>query len=158
MRGAQIYHSLQQADAAGRQEAQRLSTEAFNRWAVEQDALASKAIPEAADPRFQAMVPEVLKEYGFQEPELAAGFAGAAFTLRDARVQRLIADGIKYRQATKGVARPVAKPVPPMVRPGASQPYAPVERQDLRGMESRLTRSGNLKDAAALLVAKRRST
>jgi hypothetical protein len=152
-RMAQVYNGINQQKLAQQEASRQLYQQQWSSWAAQQDALAAKAIPETNDPKFQAMVPEILmNDYGFQRDDLAKIYYGPG---RDARVQRIFADAMKYRLASKTVATPARKPLPPVQRPGTSQPYAPTERHDLRGMEKKLTVSGNLKDAASLLIARR---
>ena len=154
---AQVYGSLNQQAQAQHQATQSLQAQQFNAWAAQQDDLATKAIPEAANPKFKDLVPEMLtNDWGFQPHELAAAYTGkGSLSMRDARVQRLIADAMRWRVATKASKQIRAQPLPPVQRPGVSRPYAASERNDLRSVERRLSQDGSVKAATALLIARR---
>jgi hypothetical protein len=80
--------------------------------------------------------------------------------LRDHRVQLLVRDAILWREAkAKAKSRRAAKPLPPVQRPGASQPKGAAQEgaaQDalVQNLSKKLEASGSLKDAAALLRAR----
>jgi hypothetical protein len=109
---------------------QRQYSELQGRWntfANEQDAAFIKAAPEFADKekaaQLQKSAMRVLTEIGFTEDELARNWNGQqALSLRDHRLQLLIRDGVRYREAQASVkkgATPV-RSVPPVTRPGAA--------------------------------------
>ena len=155
---ATVYQNLQQQSMAQHRASQEVAGQQFQAWAAQQDALASKAVPEAADPKFQAAASEALKGYGYTAAELADAYAGkVSFTMRDARVQRVLADATRYSQAVTKARNAVARPLPQVQRPGVSQPRGAGAYEAVRALDSRLSRTGNAKDAAALLIASRRA-
>ena len=155
---AGVYQGLQQQSAAQQRASQELAGQQFQAWAAQQDIAASKSIPESSNPAFQAAATDLLKGYGYTTDELAAGYAGKAnFNLRDARVQRILADATKYRQAQTAARNATARPLPPVQRPGVSQPRGAGASEAIEALDRRLSRTGNPKDAAALLAASRRA-
>ena len=100
----------------------------------------------------------VLKDHGFEETELAASWHGQKdFSLRDHRVQLLVRDAILWREAKAKAKATVAKPLPPVQRPGVSQPKGAAQEAVIQNPTEKLDASGSLKDAAALLKARRAS-
>jgi hypothetical protein len=92
----------------------------------EDDAFLEKA-PEFADKdkaaKLQGAAIETLRDLGFSEDELGRLWNGQdRLSLRDHRLQLLIRDGVKYREGQEAAKKIVAKPLPPVQRPGAAQP------------------------------------
>lgn len=155
---AAVHQALVQERAAQAQASERLSAQEWDSWARQEDSIAAQLVPETADPKFQAAANDALKAYGFHAGELAAAYSGREkFSIRDSRVQRVFADAIRYRQVVAAGKSATAKPVPPVQRPGASMPRVSSEVSDVKALDSRLGRTGSVKDAAALLVATRRA-
>lgn len=75
--------------------------------------------------------------------------------MRNAVFQRMMYDAGKYRLMMKARDAAVAKPVPPVQRPGAAQSRAEREHAELRTLSSRLSNSGDIKDAVALYHARK---
>lgn len=149
----------QQAQAAQ----QRQALERAMRWsnfAVEQDALFAEKAPELADHgakhKAAQSATEMLKELGFSDAELGRMWSGQGeVSLRDHRMQLLLRDAVRYRDAQAAAKSAQHKPVPHVQRPGP----APARNADADGrvkdLTERLNRSGTLRDAAALLAAQR---
>lgn len=78
--------------------------------------------------------------------------------LSNAGIQKLMADGLKYRDLLKAPKAVAAKPVPPVQRPGPAAPRGASQAADLRALNQRLSESGDVKDAVALLIAKRKAS
>jgi phage terminase large subunit len=64
-------------------------------------------------------------------------------------------DAGKFRLMMKAKAAIVAKPVPPVQRPGMARTPAEREHADLRTLNARLSSSGNIKDAVSLYNARK---
>jgi hypothetical protein len=84
-------------------------------------------VPEIADPaeqaRMQSAAMAELHEHGLDDIELAASWRGLKdFSLRDHRAQLIIREAIRWRDAQAKAKVAAGKPLPPMRRPGASQP------------------------------------
>lgn len=75
--------------------------------------------------------------------------------MRNAVFQRMMYDAGKYRLMMKARDAVVAKPVPPVQRPGAAQNRAEREHAELRTLSARLSTSGDIKDAVALYHARK---
>lgn len=142
----------------------RQQQEAQQTWAnfvnAETQAFTEKA-PEFANPetmaKAQAQALETLVETGFGKDELAAMWdQGKPLSLRDHRVMLLVRDAMKYRAAQKAAKTATRKPVPPVQRPGTAPAKGEAQAVDLKILDSKLTKSGRLEDAVALLNAKTR--
>jgi hypothetical protein len=142
---------------------QRKEVEKKTKWtdfAKQQDQLIAEKIPELADKekaqKISSAAIDVLGELGFDNEELAGLWNGdKEISLRDHRLQQLIFDGVKYREAKKAVKTAPAKPVPPVQRPGVAAPKGAADEHKLQTLKSRLDQTGSVKDAAAYQAAKR---
>lgn len=141
----------------------RSEQEKASKWstfAADEDAKFLEKAPEYADKaaltKAASSAAEMLRDLGFSDAELGKLWNGQSeISLRDHRLQLLLRDGVKYREAQAAVKKPVAKPVPQVQRPGpARAPNADADDR-VRNLDTRLTSTGSLKDAAALLVARR---
>jgi len=152
------------AELNGAQERQQREWQ--NKWAefaLREDKLIAEKIPELADPAQRTKVQEsalsYLKDTGFSESELGSAWNGqASLSLRDHRVQSMIRDAVKFREGQENAKKAIAaKPLPPVQRPGVAAPKGAADTQNVQNLSRKLDQSGNLKDAAALLIAKRRA-
>ena len=156
-KGTALQQQAQQAQ-------QRQYQEAANRWVDfvnrETQSFAEKA-PEFANPetmaKAQAQARDVLIEVGFGEDELAGMWEqGNPLSLRDHRVMMLVRDAMKYRAAQKAAKTAAKKPVPPVQRPGTASAKGEAHAVDVKILNDKLSRSGRLDDAVALLNARSR--
>src|SRR5579883_2135869 len=118
--------------------------------------------PDLADPVKRAKLTEaaghMLRELGFSDAELGDFFHGRReLNLHDHRVQMLIRDGVRFRDAQRAARQASAKPVPPVQRPGAAQPRGAAHEAVVQNLTRRLEASGNIKDAARLLAERRKA-
>jgi hypothetical protein len=132
----------------------------FFEFAKRQGELLVEKVPDLADPDKAAKLQDaailVLKDLGFENAELAALWSGQKeLSLRDHRLQLLVRDGILWRDAQQKAKAASAKSVPPVQRPGVSQPRGAARDAQIQALSKRLEESGSLKDAAALLRARR---
>lgn len=143
---------------------ERQANEWRDRWvkfAEREDQLTSERIPELADPVKKAKVQEgaisYLKEIGFQESELSSAWNGqASLSLRDHRLQGMIRDAVKYREGQAAAKKAIAvKPLPPVQKPGVAAPRGAIETATIKNLSAKLDQTGSIKDAAALLRARR---
>ena len=135
----------------------------FSEFARREDDLFKEKVPDMADAKktaaLQTACLAVLKELGFQETELAQSWHGQRdLSLRDHRVQLLIRDATLWRDAQAKAKAAATRPVPPVQRPGVSQPKGAALDAEIQHLTQKLEKSGNLKDAAALLKARRAGT
>ncbi|MDI1265893.1 MAG: hypothetical protein PS018_21835 [bacterium] len=75
--------------------------------------------------------------------------------MRNAAFQRMMYDAGKYRLMMKARNEAVAKPLPPVIRPGMSRTPAERQQVDLRALNTRLSSTGDIKDAVALYHARK---
>jgi hypothetical protein len=134
----------------------------FADFSRREDDLLAEKVPDVADKakaaKLQDAALDVLRSVGFTDNDLIPAWNGQdKLSLRDHRLQLVILDAVKYRdaQAAARTARP--KPVPPVQRPGTAQPRTAAADQQVQELANRLNQSGNLRDAAALLAARRRA-
>ena len=164
-----LRHAQYQAHKSALQESQRATYEAQARqqqqfqqelqtWGNEQDKLAMDAIPEAKDQVKWKSLREssvnYLKDVGFSDSELTQLWNGGS-ALRDHRVQRIIADAAKAKSAQAKLETSKAKPLPPVQRPGVAQPKGAALAAQVQTLDQKLTKTGSVKDAVALLKARR---
>jgi hypothetical protein len=154
----------QEARAAQERQAQENSGK-FAEFAKRQDELFIEKAPEFADKeaaaKLQGAAIEVLRDLGFDDDELGKLWNGqAGVSLRDHRLQLLIRDGIKYREAKTAVSKVTAKPLPPVQRPGAAQPRGAAKEAEIQTLSKQLDNASgmNALRTAAALVAQRRAT
>jgi hypothetical protein len=142
-----------------RQEQEKLAR--WNTFAQEQDSLfLEKAAEFAADRdsylRAANEGAALLRDLGFTDAELAEMWHGKRdVSLRDHRIQLLLRDGVKYRDAQAAAKKAAARPVPNVQRPGPAAPRNADADERVKALDQRLTNSGSLRDAAAALAARR---
>jgi hypothetical protein len=154
----------QEMQAAQQRQAQEMS----DKWATfaqEQDKLIAEQVPELADPdrapKLREQAVNVLRDLGFNDDELNRLYNGQqGVSLRDARVQRLILDGVKYREAKAKAAQPAPKPLPPVQRPGVAPDKGAHKIALVQDAANRLNNSKGqnaIRAAADLLKAQRQA-
>jgi hypothetical protein len=145
------------------QEAQRQAVEYKSQWSnyvQTEDAKFEQAAPEMTDKETARKNGEIaiatLRNAGFADQDLKRAWNGeVSLSLRDHRAQLLILKAAKYDEAQRATAHPVRN-VPQVQRPGVATLRG--ERDDdvrLADLSNRLERTGNARDAANLLIAKR---
>jgi hypothetical protein len=105
----------------------------------------------------RAVLAEIMasaKASGIDEPEMFRLFNSEPL-MRNAVFQRMMYDAGKYRLMMKAKDAVAARPVPPVQRPGMARTAAEREHADLRTLSSRLSSSGDIKDAVALYHARK---
>ena len=128
-------------------------------FASKEDQLLLDKAPELADKARQQKIADsavsVLEDVGFSKEDLAKAWNGKqAVSLRDHRLQLLILDAIKYREAKTNAAKPAPKPVPPVQRPGTSKPATNSVDDEIATLTRRVSQTGSIKDMTALQLAK----
>lgn len=98
----------------------------------------------------------LIDDVGFTDQEVSAWWTGQPMSLRDSRVQKVFVDAFAYRKAKAGVkeASETRKPVPPVQRPGTASNRGESQNVQAKILSDRLTKSGKLEDAVALLNAR----
>ena len=134
----------------------------FQDAVAREQALLIEKNPELADPVKRAKLTQaadtMLREIGFSEAELGDFFHGRReLNLHDHRVQMLIRDGVRLRDAQKAARQAAARPVPAVQRPGAAQPRGAAHEAAVQNLARRLDQSGSIKDAARLLAERRKA-
>ncbi len=157
----QIAAVAQEAKATQERQASEFQKQ-WSEYAEKQDKLASELIPDLADKSKATKLGEAVlatvERVGFTKEEFAKAWTGeASISPRDARWQQILEKAARYDQAKQNVAKPAAKPIPAVQRPGTSK--APVSARDteIQTLEKRFEKTGHWKDGAALLTARRRA-
>jgi hypothetical protein len=132
----------------------------FTDFAKRQDDLFKEKVPDMADEakaaELQKKALAVLSDLGFEEAELAQSWNGQKdLSLRDHRVQLLIRDATLWREAQAKVKAAATRPVPPVQRPGAAPSQGAASEAQIQALNKRLETTGSLRDAAALVRARR---
>ncbi|UPJ31011.1 hypothetical protein [Bradyrhizobium sp. CW1] len=71
--------------------------------------------------------------------------------------QRMAADALMYRRMQNASKAVATRDIPPVQKPGTTGPRISSEALAVGGLEAKFHKSGNLKDAAAALMARRRA-
>jgi hypothetical protein len=148
----------QLSEAQGRQFLENLQQ--FSDFAKRQDELFIEKVPDMVDKAKAAALRDaaaaVLKDHGFSDAELGQMWQGQSqLSLRDHRLQLVIHDAIQWRDAQQKAKAAATRTFPPVQRPGVSQPRGAARDAQIQNLTKRLETSGSLKDAAALLRARR---
>jgi hypothetical protein len=146
---------------AGQQREQIQSIQ-FQRFALEQDELFERAVPEIrgeGSRELQHAAFAVLRDVGLSEDEIKAAWSGGAMiSLRDHRAQRIVADAARWRIAQAKAKTAIAKSTPPPQRPGMRQDVR-ASVADLHNLSRQLDEAGSAQQQLKLagrLVAERR--
>ena len=142
-------HMMQVAslEQEAKQAQERQHTEAKEQWAKfaeSEDKLLLDKVPELADKERSSKVGDaalsVLEDVGFSKTDLAKAWNGEmGISVRDHRIQQLIYDAVRYREAKAKIAQPQAKPVPPVQKPGVSQQKGDTNLAKIDSLKKRLT-------------------
>lgn len=161
----------QQKDLAAKiQEAQQLITlqqqERADNWAkfaAAQDAEFTKLVPDMKEPakaeKLINSAVEMMQERGYTDEEINALWNNAEF-FRDHRMQSLLLDAARYREAQAKLRVKPAVPVPPVLRPGAAPSKGAAAQAAVQEAADELKNAkGNasLKAATKLLHSMRRA-
>jgi hypothetical protein len=133
----------------------------FTRYSKEHDA--------AFDRRMAAHTPEQRRAIGAEVVSYAAELGVDQRTLtslmatnpimRHSAFQSMMADAAAHRLAQKSLAtmrqQQRAANLPPVIRPGSGAPRTTVQSANLQTLNEKLNRSADVKDATALLIARR---
>jgi hypothetical protein len=99
----------------------------------------------------------LLEHLGFSEDEISSAWHnGQPLYLADSRIQQMALESFAWRrlQAQKAAAPDSRKPLPPVQRPGTATNRGEASNVQLKILNDKLTRSGRIEDAVALLNAK----
>jgi hypothetical protein len=129
----------------------------FLRFSRSEDARLETMLKDEPQATQQAVAAEIMASAnasGIEPAELNRLFATEPL-MRNATFQRMMYDAGKYRLMMKARDAAVAKPVPPVQRPGMATTRAERDRTDLRTLSTKLSASGDIKDAVALYQARK---
>ena len=146
--------------ASGQQNRQR-QTE-WQQYRQREDALAAELIPELADKDKGAALmkraADRLTELGFRPDELTRLANGEEkISVFDHRFQQLVYSDLKLSEIRNARAAVVAKPVPPVQRPGTARPQGQANSERIQALTQNLNATGSLRAAQELRAAQLRS-
>jgi hypothetical protein len=157
--------AVQQEMASAQQRHAAEQQQRFAEFARRQDSLLAEKVPDMADPKkaaaLQSAALGLLQDLGFEQGELARAWnVQGDFSLRDHRVQALIIDAVRWREAQAKAREAAAKPVPPVQRPGTAQARGAAQAVTIQNLENKLgsARGQNAIRLAAQLTAARRAS
>jgi hypothetical protein len=161
-RAAEIQAQLQRTEslykASQQAEAQRAATQQqqLKAWTDQQDAIFEREVASKETPaRMQEITQNVLElaeEYGVSREELISAWKSQPI-MRSSAMQRVFVDAARYRMAQKNLATHRSNPVPPVQRPGVSQPRNSTDSIDSALKQFRSDAS--VDNAVKLLMARR---
>jgi len=152
--------STDQLLAQHSQESSRLAELArqnFRNLAQREDARLDGMLKGESKATQQAVSAEIVasaKASGVEPAELFRLFETEPL-MRNAAFQRMMYDAGKYRLMMKARDAATARPLPPVQRPGMAASPAERAQADIRTLSSRLSSSGDIKDAVALYNARK---
>jgi hypothetical protein len=157
--------AVQQEMTQAQERQQQELTKHWETFSQEQDKLFAERVPDIADPEKATKLREsavgALRDLGFTDQELQAGWNGQrGVSLRDHRLQLLILDAVKYREAKASASKPQPKPLPQVQRPGAAPDKGAAREAEVQTLTKQLDNASgmNALRAAAKLVAAKRAT
>jgi hypothetical protein len=143
--------------AAGQRQAKEKQDKRDN-YEAEQNKLLVDLVPEMADPKKAAELREraivmLTDDLGLKNDLLARWMTDDTGheILSNAGIQKLIADGLKYRDIQKAKATVAAKLPPPVQRPGVRQPAGANVTAQIKSLENQLSSASG--DKAARISA-----
>lgn len=141
--------ALQQEMQAAEQRRAQEHSQNWTKFAQEQDKLFLDRVPEIADPekgrKLMDSAKILMRDLGFTEDELARAYNGqVGVSLRDHRMQMLITDAVRYREAKAAAKKIVAAPLPKVQKPGAATVRPSQNEIDIANLNKQLeTATGN---------------
>jgi hypothetical protein len=149
-----LYNASQQAQAQQRQ----MQDQQIHRYVQQQDEIFEKQILAKEDPATVARVRENIvdiakKEFGVSKAELAQLWHSSPL-VRSAPFQHMMYTAAKHALAERSIANKLDRSVPPVVRPGVSQPHGSNDG-DVADALKKFNSDPTPKNAADLLIARR---
>ena len=145
---------------------ERLNSERLSKRAqyeTEQNKLLLEFVPEMADPKKASELREravamLVEDLGLKNDQLVKWMQDDTGheILSNAGIQKLMADGLKYRDILKAPKAVAAKPVPPVQRPGAAAPKGSQSSERIQALQKSFERDPSVENATALRVARMR--
>lgn len=143
----------------------RQTSEQKTAWAkhVEsENAKAAEMHPELADAKqaekLQKSAVELLEDKGFTKDELTRLANGDdKLSIFDHRVQSLLIDGVKFRQAKAAPSKVVPPTLPKVERPGVARPQGSAASDKLQALTKQFNANPSVENATALRLARLRS-
>lgn len=157
-----VAQAAEQAAAQQRQQQQQANRTQWQQYQQAEDKKFDEKYPEYADAKSCVAIADAVvktaENAGISKENLLKSYTGQLqFDTRSAAVQEILLKAALYDQAKAGVAH-ADKPlnVPPVQRPGAWHPSSG-DDGEIAALTRRVAKTGSLKDATALRLAKLRA-
>lgn len=156
------YEQGQRIRAEQQQRQQQQSRQQWDQYQKAEDAKFLEKHPEYSDAKSRAQIADAViqtaEAAGISRDNLLKSYEGKlSFDTRSSAVQEILLKAALYDQAKANIANPSPKPVPPVQRPGVGQAQAySGDDENIAMLTRRLTKTGSLRDAQALRLAKMR--
>jgi hypothetical protein len=121
---------------------------------VMEEYLAKNETPETVRSVTANLVKVAEQTYGISRSDLQQALASTPL-LRSHQFARIIFDAVKYNLAKQGTGEKISNALPPVQRPGVSQPRASRQEADTSAAYKKFISNPDPKTAAAYLLAKR---
>ncbi len=155
--------AVQQEYVAAQQRQQEEHRQKFAEFAKREEALFAEKVPDMADPKkadvLRNAAKATLEHLGFSDDEMGRAWnSPGEFSLRDHRVQMLVIDATRWREAQAKAKTVAAKPVPPVQRPGVAKPAGAENQARLLTIAEKFGRTRGVEQlrAGAELIKARR--
>jgi hypothetical protein len=149
--------SLYDASVQAQKAQEKIQAQQFQSWVAEQDAAFDREVTSKETPETMRKIGEnviaLAEEYGVSKQELGALWQSQPL-LRAAPFQRMMADAARYRMAQREAVNKIDRSVPPVQRPGTSQPRGDGE---VTAALNKFRSEPSVANAAKLLQARRAS-
>jgi hypothetical protein len=144
----QAAHDQITAEKTGREAAE------FQTYARAEDSrFAAMVKNERNMPAIEAEIVAMVKDHGVDPREFFKAGTESKF-LRSAAAQKILVDAAKYRMMQKAAKAAPTNAVPTVQKPGVAGPRTNQRDSGLAALSAKLSRSGSLKDAVALRLAR----
>jgi hypothetical protein len=141
--------AMQQEIEHTQQRQQQEQASEWQSYSAKEDAAFRDKVPDADSLRQPAI--DYLKDVGFADNEIGEYWNSKAW--RDHRMQSVIADAVRYRQAKAKAAVAQKAPLPPVLKPGVAQARPAPFSAEIKALEAK--GSLNLREAARLSQLRR---
>lgn len=118
----------------------------------------TKGIPPQQMEAIKAEVPGMLKAVGVSDPHAFLKAIEGQTTFPRASAEMLLIYAARYMMMQKAAKAQPTRVLPPVQRPGVAAPRGNSASTALAALNQKLSQTGDIKDATALLMAKRKAT
>ena len=153
--------AVQQEIRSSQERRQQEYTAEWEKFSKREDDLFIEKVPDFADKdkakKTSEAAIEMLLDTGFKGNELGPLWNGGRnISLRDHRMQLIVHDALKWREAQAKAKAAAAKPLPAVQKPGVAQPKGAAVDAQLQALREKAEKTGNPRDMARFVAERRR--